>query len=421
MKITLKQLVYLELIYTVFAMQWMTYVGISNIKVLFPDVINIIVFAAGYNKIINSLANKKIRFITGCVALFWFITFFFSLFGEMATSGIKGVILAVWNMRIFMRPFFYMLLCYTYFNKLDLEKIFKIAYKLQFVNVLFTLFQYYIQHIWMDQNGGIFAPVQGCNKYSNIYCCIMMSWSIARYMKSKGNSRDIFVTFCSAIVVAVYSELKFLFIEMIIVTLLCIVFSGSGKKVMRTALIGVIICFLGMLLLMKLFPSSYQFLTDYDLFIWYAKDMSYSQTQISVNRLSGFDVVNQYMFKNSLLRVLFGFGWGSTAQIPFIGLYGPIMTMYRTLSYITFTYSWIYAELGTIGLVLFGGIFISIFCAIAKYGEKNEYTIISKTICVLTVILTAYDSSWVTEGTAFMCALAMSAGLIAAKRDKKYD
>lgn len=421
MKITLKQLVYFEMIYTVFMMQWMTYFGISNIKVLVPDAINIAIFLVGYNTLMHGWSDRKVRSFTGWVAIFWIITFFTSIFGEMISGGISGVLLAIWNMRTFLRPFFYMLICYTYFEKSDLDTIFDIAYKLQFVNVGLSLFQYYIQNIWMDQNGGMFAPVQGCNKFSNIYCCIMMAWVLARYLRENGSIQQIATTFIAAVVTAIYSELKFLFIEMIIVTILCVLFSGGGKRLLRTLMIGILVLIFGLFLLMNLFPESFQFLSDFELLMWYARDMSYSQTEVSVNRLSGISVVNKYMFNNDPYKTLFGFGWGATSQIPFLGMVAPIMQAFRNLFFVTFTYSWVYAELGMIGLILFYAVLASVFISISRYSNsKSEYVIISKTMCILTVMLTVYDSSWVTEGTSFMCALAMIAGLVAAK-EEEYD
>ena len=239
-------------------MQWMTYFGISNIKVLVPDAINIAIFLVGYNTLMHGWSDRKVRSFTGWVAIFWIITFFTSIFGEMISGGISGVLLAIWNMRTFLRPFFYMLICYTYFEKSDLDTIFDIAYKLQFVNVGLSLFQYYIQNIWMDQNGGMFAPVQGCNKFSNIYCCIMMAWVLARYLRGNGSIQQIATTFIAAVVTAIYSELKFLFIEMIIVTILCVLFSGGGKRLLRTLMIGILVLIFGLLLLMNLFPESFQ-------------------------------------------------------------------------------------------------------------------------------------------------------------------
>lgn len=418
MRISAKQLLCFELVFTVFMMQWMTYVGISNIKVLVPDVINIIIIIIGYKTLIKNLSDKPVKPAALAIMVFWCVTFLGSILGEMFSDGLKGIVLAMWDMRTFMRPFLYMLLCYSYLEKKDLDKIFEIAYKLQFVNILFSLYQYYVDHIWMDQNGGMFAPVQGCNSYSNVYCCLMMAWVLARYIRGKVKITRVVLTFGCCVLVAIYSELKFLFIELVVITLLSILFSG-GKKIFRVLIMGVLILYFGMYLLMTLFPESFQFLTDSELFMWYARDMSYSQTEVSVNRLSGFDIINEYMFDNDFLRKLFGFGWGATGRIPFIGLYAPAALAYKSLSYNTFTYTWVYAELGVVGLLLLYSVFTVLFISVVRScpakSDAEGYGILSKTMIVMTIVLMVYDHCLIMEGPGFMCALGMVAVLIAQK------
>lgn len=419
MKVTVKQLVYAEILFTVFMMQWMTYIGISNIKILVPDIINLLIFMVGYNTLMQGWSEEQIRPVTLWIGAFWFISFLMSIFAG-AIAGPKSVILAIWDMRTFLRPFFYILICYCYFERDDIDKIFNFAYKLQFINVGVTLFMYYVQGIWMDINGGIFAPVQGCNKFSNVYCCLMISWVLAKFIREKATLLQVFLTFGCSIVVAIYAELKFLFIEMILIVLIEIVFSGGGKKVIRTISICALILFLGLYLLMSLFPESFAFLTDQELFMWYAKDMSYSQTEVSVNRLSGFEIVNEHMFQNDGFLKLFGFGWGTTGQIPFIGLYGFVFSAYTSLYYMIFTYAWIYAELGMVGLLMFYGIIFVILIQIFRFCKDDDegYGLLAKTSCILVIILTIYDSSWITEGVGFMHALGIVGGLV---WSKNYD
>lgn len=419
MRLKAKQLVCFELIYALFIMQWLTYFGISNIKVLIPDAINLFLLVVFGKKLWNNACDCSFRKITGITFLFLFITFTTSILGEMFSGGIKNVILAFWDIRIIIRPIFFFLCVYTFLTKEDLDRIFSILYKLQFLNVALSLFQYYIQGYWMDVNGGIFAPVQGCNKYSNVFCCIMLMWTLARFIRGTGKLYQVIITFACTIIVAIYSELKFLFIEMIAIALLSIFFSGSGKKTIRLLIVGALISYFGLYLLSVLFPESFEILTNSDLFMWYAKDMSYSNTAVSVNRLSGFEIVNQYMFDNDFLKRLFGFGWGATGQIPFLGIYSTVSLMFSSLNYIAFTYSWLYVEVGIVGLTLFYILLVTIMLCIRKNmptkKDTSGYGVFSKTAVILTIILTIYDSSWVTEGTTFLCTFCMASGLVASK------
>mgnify|MGYP006878443278 CR=1 FL=1 len=95
MRLKAKQLVCFELIYALFIMQWLTYFGISNIKVLVPDVINLFLLVAFWKKLWINACNYHMRKITEITFLFIFITFTTSILGEMFSGGIKNVILAI--------------------------------------------------------------------------------------------------------------------------------------------------------------------------------------------------------------------------------------------------------------------------------------------------------------------------------------
>lgn len=421
MQIKIRHLVYFELIYTLFMMQWMTYFGISNIKVLIPDIVNILIILA-YGKRVLILSKKQYMSpLPGILIGFLVISILGSFFGETFNTGISGLILGMWDIRIIFRPFLFLGFCIIFLSRRDVEKIFRLFYKLQFVNVVLALFQYYAQGYWMDVNGGIFAPVQGCNKYSNVFCSILLIWVLVRYMKGKVGIKQVLLTCMSTVIIAIYAELKFLFIEMILLIFLCIIFSGRSSKMFRSILIGAIVAYFGLDLLASLFPSSFQILTDTELFMWYAKDMSYSNTAVSVNRLSGFDVINEYMFKGSILRELFGYGWGATGQIPFLNLFSGLIAAYGSLSYVTFTYSWVYAELGLVGIVCFYGAIIGCLIPLIKRKNRNDkdgFIAVSKVAVLLVILLSIYDSSWMTEGTTFLCAFAMAVGYIEIKEQE---
>ena len=49
------------------------------------------------------------------------------------------------------------------------------------------------------------------------------------------------------------------------------------------------------------------------------------------------------------------------------------------------------------------------------FSPSIKFITISKIAVIVIIVLTIYDSSWVTEGTTFLCAFAMSAGLITIK------
>ncbi len=420
LRIKADKLIIFQIIYCLIIIPWLSYFGVSNIKVIVSDVVNLmLLLPLLHNK---TMFRSRIRYVYS--TYLWVILFAatvvvsFFVVNLIPANLVQSAVLAIWNFRILFRPFLFMVLCVFYLNKKVVHSMFELFYKLQFVNIVLTLFQYYVQGYWMDRNGGIFAPLQGCNKYSNVFCLVITAWVLLEYLNRKVKLHKLVVTFAHLFIVAIYAELKILFVEVIILVAISVLLSGKGSRKIAMLCYGTIASVIGLVTLASIFPSSFQFLADIESFMWYAKDMSYSNTEVSVNRLSGFEIINNYMFQDSILHKLFGFGVGMTGSIPFAGIYSNISLKYSTLFYQVFTYSWIFADNGYVGILLYFITLLSIFLSIQKIRKfhfDSNFLIFSQVLSILTAFLAFYDASWVTEGTTFLLAFGLSIGFVAYK------
>ncbi len=417
-KIRAKDIVIIQIIYCLFGIQWLEFFGVSNIKVLVSDALNILLFLMVVRS--GSILSCHMRLARKSynTTLLWILSIVIGLiFGVSLYNGASGIILAIWDLRLFIRPLLLLAFCIIFLDVSDIEFFYKLFYKLQYLNIVLTLFQYYVQGYYMDSNGGIFAPVQGCNKYSNLFCCLMLAWSIARYLKNKETLPRLIVCFGDLVVVALFAELKILFIEMPIIILLVLVLSGRTKKKWSMIFVSIVAILIGFLIFSRLFPESFQFVTDSELFMWYAYDMSYSNTAVSVNRLSGFDIINQYIIGASFWVKLLGYGVGAGGKIPFMNIESDLYSQYSSLHYEQFTYAWMYIEIGYIGLALFFLIFVMMFFDLKHSNMKDEYNILSRLFCVMVIFFCFYDACWITEGTGFLQTLVLSFGFISLKKN----
>ncbi len=416
-RIKAEKLIVFQIIYCLFLIPWLSYFGVSNIKVIVSDAVNALLLISLLQD--RSIFRERIRYLYS--TFLWVLAFAavviagFFIINPLSAMDVKNLVLAFWNFRLLFRPFLFMGLCVFYLNKDTVRSLMEVLYKLQFVNIFLTLFQYYVQGYWMDHNGGIFAPMQGCNKYSNVFCLVVTAWVLLEYLNKRAPLHKLVLSFVHLFVVAIYAELKILFVEEILLIAFAVLLSRRGSRRITMVCYGAIAGVVGLVILARLFPTSYQFLTDIDLFMWYTTEMDYSHTAVSVNRLSGFEIINQYMFGDSILNRIFGFGVGMSGSVPFLGIYSAVSRQYATLYYQTFLYSWIYADNGYSGVILYFLCILSIFFSIRtirKRGTDSSLLAFSQIFSGFVLFLSFYDASWVTEGTTFLMAFCLAAGFV---------
>ena len=67
----------------------------------------------------------------------------------------------------------------------DVDRVFEFCLKLQVLNVIMGIYEYYILNVHNDYLGGIFGVDQGCNANLNGYMMIISAYAINKYLVKK--------------------------------------------------------------------------------------------------------------------------------------------------------------------------------------------------------------------------------------------
>lgn len=266
------------------------------------------------------------------------------------------------------------------------------------LNIPVTLFQYAVLGKSGDYLGGLFGTAQGCNAYTNIFFCILVTRAVVGFLENREPWQRCFRTCFWALLLAALGEIKFFFLEFGVIVVLAVAFSGfSWRKlwVLAGAAVGIAV---GAVLLEVLFPNfrgwlSLQWLLD-------AAGPSRGYTSSGdLNRLGAIRIINRSFFRQPGLRLL-GLGLGNcdTSAFPFLNT-----PFYRAFSHIHYTWmstSFWYLEGGWVGLVFFFGFFVLIFRAAGKVCRDRQEKCrchMARIMAVICCMIGFYNASLRTE------------------------
>ena len=278
----------------------------------------------------------------------------------------------------------------------DIESFLRIFDKLFWINALVSLFQYVVLGIEQDYLGGIFGTEIGCNGYTNIFLLIIVTKSLVFYLQKKESISQCFCKCAASILVAALAELKFYFVEFLLVVALASLFTNFSWRKLWVILGGVLAAFVGAALLSYFFP----------LFVgWFSLEWILEvatatrgyTSQGDLNRLTAIISINDLWLDNWGMR-LFGLGMGNCDTSSYAFLNTPFFIRNGDMHYSWMSYAQMYLECGWIGLVFYFGFYAAIFfggLSIEKQvsPELRDYCRIARIMAILCVPISIYNSS----------------------------
>ena len=324
----------------------------------------------------------------------------------------------LWGVRNNFRFYAVFLSFCMFLTQQDIDRYFDTFDMLFWINVFISLVQFFVLEIDGDCLGGIFGSEVGSNGYTNIFFCIILTKAIIFYLEKREPLRKCFAKFIAALLVTALAEIKFFFIEAILVIVLAVLFTSfSWRKVWITigGLAGIL---LGAYLLVVFFPNSEGFLSLEWLWENAASSKGYTASG-DMNRLNAISVINERFLKNGWAQ-LFGLGMGNCDTSAFAFLNTPFSEQYSWLHYSWMSYAFMYLECGWIGLIFFFGFFVMIYFKVRKIEQNCEangkaYCRIARIMAVLCAVIAIYNSSLRTEA-AYMAYFVLAAPFCLNKR-----
>lgn len=378
-KLNMIKLFYIDLFFILFTGYLIDIFKIPSFIKFIPDFINCIFF-------LYLLKRKNIGIVKKRNLTNFFIIFFIIWTSITTVLNMTSPILFIWEARSFFRIFLFYYISLLILEKKEQEKLYKLLLKLHTVNILISLYQYFILGINQDNLGGIFGISAGVNSFTNIYFCLITILVLIKFLRKQEKFLTLVWILLSCLGVAALAEIKIFFIEFLLIMLLVNFLLKPNIRTVKVIVVGLISIVLGMIILKFVFPIHYEILMNI------SKLKEYSDMHGGGYGVSRFHIIrdiNEFFFFGDYIKNIFGLGLGNCTMSS----NSKLLTSNFYLKYSEYNYNWfshvmIYLQTGIVGLILYLGIVFSfIYGAFFKkrfYVEK-EYLIVYSVIVFINI------------------------------------
>ena len=301
----------------------------------------------------------------------------------------------LWGFRNNFRFYAAFFLFVVFLKPKDGEDYLKLFDKIFWINAAVSMFQYFVLDLEGDYLGGVFFTEAGGNSYTNLFIQTVVTRSVVLNLEKWEKLGVCSAKQGTAVVVAAMAELKFFFVELVLVIILASLFARFSWRKLLVIVGGFLVVVLGAFFLTRLFPH----FSDFFSYRWFlneamsAKGYTYDG---DLNRLNAIPMINELWLKNWGQR-LFGLGLGNCDTSAFSFLNTPFYKENSWLHYSWFSSSFLVLETGLVGLVLYVSFFILIFFAVRNLehsGKGNmEYCQLASVLSLMCLILIIYNVS----------------------------
>ena len=320
-----------------------------------------------------------------CVTLLLLLAF-------SVSSIINGVkpLLYLWAFRNTFRGFIFFFACVRYLKKDDLPGIMDALLALQIISFFLALYQHFVLGLNMDHTGGLFGHGNGAGV--NPFNALLFAYYLNAYLSGNQSLRKLAVALITSLVIAAVAEEKITFVLFIVIALVSLLFTRASGKLLVALSIALVALAVGLNVLRTLYPSMFEILTSYDAMNQYLT-VTYD-TGYVLPRIGSFSVIKNMFFGDSLLRILFGVGFGNGETSSFAFLVG----LYGFLNYRWFSHQWIFLECGYLGFYCYLAFFVVVLLTLLakrRVAGKDElpYLTCSAVLVVCVVISIWYNAT----------------------------
>ena len=331
----------------------------------------------------------------------------------------------LWGVRNNFRFYATFLAFSVFLSSWDIDNYYRLFDQIFWLNVVVSLVQFFILDMDGDQLGGVFGAETGANGYTNVFFCIILTKSVIFYLSKKEKLSTCAWKFIAAMIVAAMTELKFFFVELVMIIVLAVLFTDFSWRKVLIIVGGFAGIFAGVALLVQIFPSFTGFFTWEWLWENAISNKGYTSSG-DMNRLNAISVINDQFLKNGWAR-LFGLGMGNCETSTFSFLNTPFFEQYGDLHYTWLSHAMMYLECGWIGLAFYFGFFVLVYNKVKKFERastttEKAYCRIARIMAVLCAVISIYNSSLRTEA-AYMAyfVLAVPFAVIDRSNERKYE
>ena len=391
---TVSKLLYYQVIY-IFALRFCVDVLHFPSAISYGvDVINMLVTAF----FLYSKSTKKKLFMAGMMpVIFAVIALIVFCFVDGITNMVKPQ-LFLWAFRNTMRyyPFFFSLV--ALWDEKMMDFVVKILLRLQYINFLIVLFQFFVLGYEQDYVGGIFGHTTGCNGALNIYLCIITALCIEKYIHKELGLFSTLSTVVIFLVSIVIAELKIGFIELPIILALAILLNKPSFKTVVATLVVLFMIPIGIQGMITLYPRWAYSFVDVGSFLGVGTEVGGGY---NISRLGAFSDINGIFFHDDLIRNLFGFGFGNCEYSSIDIFTSSFNKRYGWLHYRWFAHQMWFLECCYLGIFFYALFFVSLFVWLAhqkrQFGDQGGFGSFGQIMIVICALSFIYNFTLRTE------------------------
>lgn len=363
--------------------------GLSSVFYFIIDVFVVLLFVNSRRNLIQKIKDYhfQIYFALGIILIIC------QLLYVVFTQGIIGN--ALYGTYRFYRTFFFFYACLGYINESDVEKSVRLAKDIFWIHTAITIFQFLVLGLRQDLLNGVFGITMGGNGYVSTFLIGISIFLISAYFCKKINTRYFYIGQCIILLISALAEIKFIFIEIIVVLILTFLMSRSNYKKLLKLLGAVVVVISLYLILIYFFPEFKElvtrlrrggFTTLVDLQRHYSTDLDFGRATFIQRAKSDFFTASYQTY--------FGLGIGQASSSSFVD--NTFFVNNEWTHFDQFLSSYIYTEQGYVGFVyflLFWGITIVNGIRYWINNRNNFWAITLISLGVMGVFITYYNAA----------------------------
>lgn len=355
--------------------------------------------------LLPGLNHYRQRIGDGITTLFvWVIVFFAYTFLAYLLQFQSGLYY-LWGVRNNFRVYVVFFACVAVLTQEFTKSIFMLFDKLFWINAVLTLFQYFVLGFSGDYLGGIFGTEVGANAYTNIFFAIVLTKSLLQYLEKQESTSQCVAKCGTALLVAVLAELKFFFVEFLLIIALAVLLTNFTWRKLWVILGGVLAVFAGAFAVSILFPQFAGWFSIKAIIEMVTSERGYTNSG-DLNRLNAISTINEKWLQTDWQRIV-GLGLGNCDSSSVAVLDTPFFKLHGDMHYRWISYAHMYLECGWIGLIFSFGFFVLLFLCVNRIcrrstGIRRTYCRMAMILSVLCVLLLVYNSSLRVEAANMM-------------------
>ena len=320
--------------------------------------------------------------------------------------------LTIWASRNLIRFIVFFLSVVVFLEENDISEIFNKLLWIQIINFIIALYQYYVLGLHMDTLGGIFGHGNGAAL--NTFQAMVLAYFLCEYLQKKQPAYKVATILLTSLLIAALAEEKAYFVYLIVVVAGSVIINRPSFK--TVIIVAAVLCAvpIGINILATVNDSwNLEVLTNM------TRAVQYLDTSYGLSRTNPFPQIQSRFFNNSLLKDLFGIGFGASENCDAASIFtSEFYNRYAYLQYFDFTHQKKFLETGYLGFVSF--LMIIVMCIVTPLkhilrNKDNDYRLKAFIIFGIVAILSCWFSGAMIYNDAYIIFFGLAAGLVVCK------